>query len=437
MSELLTKLKLVALALALALPAQAQQRERDARTADYIVAVVNQELVTAFEVAQRLENVRAEARRSGQRLPADDALRRQVVDALIEERVIVTHARDSGLRIDDAELDRALASIAANNQVTMAQMRERLRRDGIDFGRFRATVRDQMLIERVREREVQAMIRVPDGEVDAYLEQKRAGTASEVEYNIAQILVGVREGASDAEVATRRARAESALARVRGGEPFDAVARQMSDDANREQGGEIGPKPADRLPDAFLEVVRSMASGDIAPTLLRTGAGFHVLKLIERRDAAAQRITQTRARHILLRPSAQLPLEVATRRLAEFKTQIDSGARRFDELAREQSQDGSAERGGDLGWVSPGVLVPEFEEAMNALPVGGVSSPVVSRFGVHLIQVTERRQVTMDTKQLREQARTALREQKFEQAYDDWVRDLRSRAYIEMREPPA
>jgi peptidyl-prolyl cis-trans isomerase SurA len=258
-----------------------------------------------------------------------------------------------------------------------------------------------------------------------------------VEYNIAQILVTVREGAAEAEVATRRARAESALLRVRGGEAFDAVARQISEDANKEKGGEIGLKPADRLPDVFLEVVRSLKSGEIAPTLLKTDAGFHVLKLLDRRDGQAVKVTQTRARHILLRPSAQVAAEAAARRLNEFKRQIESGARRFEELAREFSEDGSAPQGGELGWSSPGNFVPEFEEAMNKLPVGGLSAPVASRFGVHLIQVVERRDVALDTKQLREQARAALREQKFEEAYNEWVRDLRSRAYIEMREPPA
>jgi peptidyl-prolyl cis-trans isomerase SurA len=435
--SLLNRAVVVALA-AVALAAAAQSRDKSApQTADYIAAIVNQELVTAVEINQRMARVRDEARRSNQRLPSEAELRRQVLDALIEERVIVTHARDSGVRIDEPELERAIASVAAQNQLNLAQLRERLKREGMDYARFRANVRDQMLIERVREREVQSRIRITDGEIDNFLAKQRTGSAGEVEYNIAQILVTVREGAAEAEVATRRARAESALLRVRGGEAFDAVARQISEDANKEKGGEIGLKPADRLPDVFLEVVRSLKSGEIAPTLLKTDAGFHVLKLLDRRDGQAVKVTQTRARHILLRPSAQVAAEAAARRLNEFKRQIESGARRFEELAREFSEDGSAPQGGELGWSSPGNFVPEFEEAMNKLPVGGLSAPVASRFGVHLIQVVERRDVALDTKQLREQARAALREQKFEEAYNEWVRDLRSRAYIEMREPPA
>lgn len=440
MNDILTLLKrvLVAALAAALLPVAAQGGAKSApRTADYIAAVVNQELVTAVEVNQRVARLKEEARRTNQRLPDDNEVRRQVLDALIEERVVVTHARDSGVRVDEPELDRAIASVAAQNQLTLPQLRERLKREGIDYAQFRANVRDQMLIERVREREVQSRIRITDGDIDAFLAKQRSATAGEAEYNIAQILVTVREGANEADVASRRALAEAALARVRGGEAFDAVARQLSEDANKEKGGEIGLKPADRLPDVFVNVVRPLKAGDIAPELLKTGAGFHILKLVDRRDGQAMKVTQTHARHILLRPSAQAAADVAARRLNEFKRQIESGAKRFDELAREFSEDGSAPQGGDLGWQSVGSFVPEFEDAMNKLPAGGLSAPVISRFGVHLIQVLERREVALDIKQLREQARAALREQKFESAYNEWVRDLRSRAYIELREPPA
>jgi peptidyl-prolyl cis-trans isomerase SurA len=360
-----------------------------------------------------------------------------VLESLIEERVVVSYARESGVRIDQPELDRAVASIAAQNQLTVPQLRERLASEGLDWGRFRNNVRDQMLIERVREREVQSRIRVTDAEIDAWLAQQRIAQAAETEYNIAQILVTVPESASEAVVNEKRARAEAALARLRGGEPFETVARAFSEDANRERGGLIGLKPADRLPDVFVEVVRKLSPGEVAPSVLKTGAGFHVLKLLERRDNDAFRVTQTHARHILLRAAPPVTPEVAARRLAGFKREIDSGARRFEDLAREFSEDASASQGGDLGWTTAGALVPEFEEAMSKLPPGGISEPVVSRFGVHLIQVIERREVALDPKQLREQARAAVREQKFDQAYADWVRELRTRAYIEMREPPA
>jgi peptidyl-prolyl cis-trans isomerase SurA len=393
-------------------------------------------LVTAAELQLRLSRVRENAARSGSTLPPADQLRQQVLDLLIEERVQVTYARDSGQRVDDAELDRAVNNVAVQNQITMAQLRERLRADGIDFTRFRNNVRDQMITERIREREVLGRIRISDAELDSYLDKRRAEAAGSDQYDIAQVLVTVPEGAGADVIEQRRARAESALKRIQAGEPFDAVAREISEDGNRAQGGKIGMRPADRLPDAFVEVVRTLKPGSVAPSLLRSGAGFHVLKLVDKRDGGVVTFQQTKARHILLRTSAQLPQEAALRRLAEFKRQIASGSRTFEQLARDNSEDGSAAAGGELGWVSPGAFVPEFEEAMNALPLAGLSEPVVSRFGVHLIQVLDRREVTLEPKQVREQARNILREQKFDEAYSEWMRELRARAYVEFREPP-
>ncbi len=421
---------------AAAAAAAAAARTTPLRPGDYIAAVVNQESVTAYEVSQRLARAREEAKRNNQQVPPDADLHRQVLESLIEDRALLSHARDSGVRVDEADLDRAVANVAAQNQITLAQLRAQLAREGIELPRFRANIRDQMLIERVREREVAQRIRLTDAEIDEFIEKQRGAAAAEVQYNIAQVLVTVPEKASDSVVAERQARAANALARIRGGTAFAAVAKEISEDANKDNGGEIGLKPADRLPDVFLEVVRPLANGDVAPALLRSGAGFHVLKLIERSDGSAFRVTQTRARHILLRPSPQLSAQAAQARLADFKRQIESGARRFEDLAREHSVDGSAPAGGDLGWAGPGQFVPEFEETMNALAAGGLAAPVVSRFGVHLIQVVERRTVALDTKQLREQARTALRERKFETAYAEWVREVRGRAYVEFREAP-
>ncbi|MFZ5547707.1 MAG: peptidylprolyl isomerase [Pseudomonadota bacterium] len=407
-----------------------------ARSADYIVAVVNNELVTQVEVDQRTARVRADAQRNNARLPSDDEVRRQVINALIEERVIVTYARDGGIRVDEPELDRAVANVASANKLTVAQLQERLRSEGMDYTRFRANLRDQMLAERVREREVVNRIKVTDAEIDNLLAGRQTRTAAASELNIAQILVTVPENAAPDVVAQRRERVMAALARVRGGEPFELVAKAVSEDANKDKGGEIGAKPADRLPDLFVEAVKPLAVGAVTAEPLRSGAGFHILKLLSRADTAQASVTQTRARHILLRPSAALTPEAAQRRLAEFRDQILSGQRKFEDLARQYSEDGSASSGGDLGWASPGNFVPEFEETMNKLPPGGISTPVASRFGVHLIQVVERRQVAVDPKELREQARNILREQKFEPAYLEWVAELRARAYVEMREPP-
>ncbi|MFG6414104.1 peptidylprolyl isomerase [Roseateles sp. DC23W] len=402
---------------------------------DYIAAVVNQDVVAASEVVQRTERLRQEARQRGEAMPETAGLRKQALEALIEERVQITHARENGSRVDEAELDRVVANVAAQNKLTMAQLRERLKQDGTDYKSFRENLRDQMMTERVREREVQGRIKVTDTEIDAWLDKRRAALEQSGQINLAQVLVPVPDGAAESLVAERRAKAEAALARVLAGEDFAKVAREVSEDGNKARGGEIGLRPADRLPDVFVNAVKNLKTGQVAPTLLRTGAGFHVLKVIERQGSASLNQTlQTHARHILLRPSAQLTAEVATRRLAEYKRQIEAGQAKFEDIAKANSEDGSAEAGGDLGWMGAGGFVPEFEEAMNALPLNGISGPVVSRFGVHLIQVLERRSVDVDPKQLREQARGALREQKYDEAYKEWVTDLRAKAFVEVRE---
>ena len=426
------------LALTLSPWAAAQSNDsRNNRNGDYIAAVVNQELVTAGEVERRLERALAEASRAGGRAPNADDLRRQALDSLIEERAIITTAREAGMKVDEAELDRAVQSIAAQNQVTLEVLRERLRADGIEYHRFRANLRDQIMIERLREREVYNRIKISEEDIDRVLEQQRTEARAGAEINLAQILVTVPEGADPALLAARKQRAEEALARLRSGEAFEAVAQALSEDGNRDKGGEIGLRPSARLPDVFVEAAQALKVGETSAALLRSGAGFHILKVLERKENNPGRITQTRARHVLLRTSPQLTAEVAGKRLAEYRLEIEAKKRSFEDVARQHSEDGSAASGGDLGWFGPGTMVPEFETAITPLAAGGISEPVVSRFGVHLIQVLERRDVNLETKQLREQARNVLREQKFEPAYLDWTKELRSRAYIELREPPA
>jgi peptidyl-prolyl cis-trans isomerase SurA len=415
----------------------AQQRtvsNPNLKPGDYIAAVVNTDVVAASEVISRTERLREEARRRGE-TPDIEALRKQALDALIEDRVLVTHARENGPRVDEPELDRVVANVATQNKLSMEELRKRLAADGMDFKRFRENLRDQMLSERVREREVQGRIRITDGEIDKYLEERQTALRDRAQINVAQILVSVPEGVETAVEQERRARAQAALDRILAGEDFAKVAREVSEDANKARGGEIGLRSGDKLPDVFVEAVRQLKDGEVRATLLRSSAGYHVLKLIERKSTGSiNTVVQTRARHILLRPNEQLSPELAARRLMEFKRAITEGKAKFEDLAKANSEDGSAEQGGDLGWVSPGGFVPEFEQAMDALPLNGISDPVPSRFGVHLIQVLERRDVVLETKQLREQARQALRERKYDEAYGDWMKELRARAFIETRE---
>jgi len=431
MTDLLLPWRRLAVALALGLGAATAT----AQTVDYIVAVVNTELVTASELQQRLARVRDDAARMRTALPPPAVLRKQVLDALIDERVLVTAARETNTRIDDAELDRAVTNVATQNQMTLAQLRERLGKEGIPYNKFRDGIRDQLIVERVREREVMSLIKISDAEIDAMIDKRRNAGAG-IQLDIAQILVTVPDGANPTVVAERRERAQAALVRVRGGEDFAVVAREISEDNNRSRGGAIGPRTADRLPDLFVTAVQPLQPGQIAPELVRSGAGFHVIKLIDRKEGNPFAVDQSRARHILLRPSPELAPEAAARRLLGFKREILAGTRSFEQLARANSEDASAPQGGDLGWAAPGAFVPEFEEAIAALPVGGISDPVTTRFGLHLIQVIDRRQTTLDIKQLRDQARGMLREQKFEAAFSEWLRDLRGRAYIELRDPP-
>jgi peptidyl-prolyl cis-trans isomerase SurA len=435
----LCALTLASLLLASAAHAQfsaAKPAAKSTKAVDYIVAVVNNELVTQVEVEQRIARLREEAARSGASLPPPAALRTLAVEGLINERVIITNARDSGYKVDEQEVDRSAANIASMNQLTMAQLRQRLAADGVDYGYFRTNLRDQILAERAREREVNQRIKISDVEIDRLLEEQRAKRATTNELNIAQILVTVPEGASDEVVAQRRAILAQAQQRLKDGEPFLLVAKALSEDGNRDKGGEMGERPSDRYPDLFVNAVKTLAVGGVTAEPVRSGAGFHLLKLLSRADTNVITVMQTHARHILLRPSATLTASAAERRLQEFRAQILSGKRSFEDLAKEFSEDGSAASGGDLGWTSAGSFVPEFEEAMNRLEKGGLSEPVVSRFGVHLIQVLERRFVPVDPRQAREQARNTLREQKFPVAYQEWVDELRTKAYIEMREPP-
>jgi len=406
------------------------------RTADYIVAVVNNELVTQVEVEQRIARAKEEAGRSGAKLPDDAALRKEVVEQLIDERVMITNARDSGAKVDDAELDRAVDNIASANKMTVPQLRERLKADGMDYTRFRANLRDQILAERSREREVNSRVKITDAEVDAYLAEQRAAKATRNEINLAQILLTLPENPSEAQVAEVQSRMKTVQGRLQSGEPFELVAKAVSEDNNKERGGEIGSRPTDRLPDLFVAAVKDLPVGAVTPQPLRSPAGFHLLKVLSRASADVNTVTQTRARHILLRPSEQLSQDAAQRRLADFRAQILSGKRSFEDLAKAYSEDGSASRGGDLGWAAAGTFVPEFEITMNALQPGGISTPIVSRYGVHLIQVMERREIPIDPIKAREQARAALREKKFDAAYAEWIDDLRAKAFIEMREPP-
>ena len=395
-------------------------------TSDYIVAVVNQEPITHTEVDKRVTRIQ-ESVPAGTRLPPMDELRRQVLDALIDEKVQLSYARNMGMGLSEAELDTAIENIAAQNQMTMVEMRERMASDGLDFNRYRESLREQILIQRLREREVGSRIQVSDEEVAAFLREDAANPA-QASLNIAHILILVPEKASPAEVARLQAKAEDIQRSAAAGNNFSALVRQHSDDRNTvEAGGAFGLREVSRLPELFVQAAMPLKIGQVAP-VVRSQAGFHIIKLVERENSAQATYTQQRARHILLRTTPQTDTRELIARLKDIRKQITGGQASFAQMARQHSEDGSGAKGGELGWTSPGQFVPEFEKALLAMQPGQISDPVVSRYGVHLIQLLERREVQLSDAQKREAARSVLRERRFESAYEDWAREMRAAA---------
>lgn len=409
------------------------------RSADFIVAVVNSDPITNQQVMAQVERIRRQLTAQRQTVPDAQEIARQVLQQLINERAQLQLAKDSGVKVDEPSIDQAEQTVASQNQLSVEELRRQLRREDIDYAGFRDQLRDQLLLTRLREREVDARVRVTDVEVDQYVaEQKERGAdAGSQVLNIAHILVAVPEGADEAQQRELQAKAERALQRARGGEDFAALARELSDAPDRSNGGQLGLRPADRYPALFLDATRALAPGGVTGPV-RSGAGFHVLKLVERRQSGLPptTVTQSRARHILLIPGNQLTEAQARDRLNDFRRRLVAGETDFATLARTYSQDGSAAQGGDLGWAHPGMFVPEFERVMDQLAPGQISQPLISRFGVHLIQLTERRNATLSEREQRELVRGMLREKKIAEAYENWVRDTRARAYVELREAP-
>ncbi|MCA3070938.1 MAG: peptidylprolyl isomerase [Rhodocyclaceae bacterium] len=429
---LLSALLLAAVLLAApgAAPAQGPMPAR-VLTVDRIVAVVNDEVITQFDLTLRTKLAVAQLSRQGTALPPAEILERQVLERMISDRVQLQLARETGIRIDDGQLEKILSRIAAENKMTLPQFREAIERDGMAFTRFREDLRDEVLISRLREREVDSRVVVTESEIDNFLKNS-AAQGSNDELNLAHILVRVPEGASPEQLAERRARAEQALGQVKAGTDFGQVAAAFSDAPDALKGGVMGARPTDRWPTLFADAARSLKVGEVSP-VLRSPAGFHIIRIVDRRVGGnSVLVQQTRARHILIRVNELVPEADANQRLRGLKERIENGAP-FGELARLHSDDGSAARGGELGWISPGDTVPAFERAMDQLKVNEVSDPVRSDFGVHLIQVLERRSEDLSNERQRLGARQALRARKADETYQEWVRQIRDRAFVNLR----
>ena len=406
------------------------------RQVDFVVALVNSEPITNSELQGELQRVQQQFALQRRPLPDKNELARQVLERLIGDQIQLQLARQSGIRIDEAAVDLAEQNVARQNQLSVADMRRQLVAEGVSMPQFRTQLRNQLTLTRLRERERAPRGRVTELEIDQYLREAQSNSGPTTQQiNLAQILVAVPDDASDAQVATLRARAEALLARIRAGEDFNNLARTASDAPDRSNGGQLGMRTSDRYPSLFVDATQALALGEVS-ALVRSGAGFHLLKVMERQDANLPPATvmQTRSRHILLRPGPQLSEAAARDRLLGYRGQIQAGQADFAALARQHSEDSSAAQGGDLGWANPGMFVPEFEQIMNRLAPGQVGEPLVSRFGVHLIEVLERRRVETSQREQREAVRGLLRDKKLEEAYLLWAQDQRSRAYVELRE---
>ena len=405
------------------------------RSAEYIVALVNSEPVTNTEVQSRVERILRE-NAEAQRVPRAE-LSRLVLERVIAERAQLQLAKENAIKIDDVAVDQAEETVARQNQITVPELRRRVVAEGMTQSEFRTDLRNQLLLTRLREREVNSRVKVSDVEVDQYLQEQRSA-AKPQEINLAQVLVIVPENATEAQVATLQQKARTIADRARAGEDFAKLARELSDAPDRASGGVLGLRSADRYPPLFVEATQNTAVNGITGPV-RSPAGFHVLKVLAKAQQggiAEGTVTQTQVRHILLRTDAQRSTAQAIDQLAEFKRRLQSGTADFAGLARDNSQDGSAKDGGELGWTRPGQFVPEFEEVVERLAPGQVSDPVVTRFGVHLIQVEGRRDAQLSQTELREAGRNALREKKTDEAFETWAQEVRARAYVEFRETP-
>ena len=399
---------------------------------DRVIAIVNDEALTQFDVNQQKRAVLEQMKAQKVTPPAPDVLEKQLLDRLITERVLMQVAKETGVRVDDTQVERTIARIAQDNKLSAGDFRKAVEQEGMPFSKYREDVRNEIMVQRLRDREVEGRVSVSDAEVDHFLATVASQAGGDVEYRLSHVLVLVPEQASPDQIEARLRRAEEALRQIRAGADFGQVAAGFSDAPDALQGGTLGWRAPARLPTVFADPVRGLKPGEVSG-LLRSASGFHIVKLLESRSRNAPTVVeQTRARHILVKVNEVTSEQDAKTRIERIKDRIDLGAK-FDEQAKLGSEDGSAVKGGDLGWVSPGDTVPEFEQAMKGLTIGDVSPLVRTSFGWHLIQVQERRTQDVTAERQRDQARMALRQRKSDEAFQDWVRQTRDRAYVEIK----
>jgi len=400
---------------------------------DQIAAVVNDEVITRQELERRYQEITRQMRGQNIQLPPRKLLEQQLMERMITELALLQFAKNSGIRVDPVQVERAVQRIAEQNKLTVDQLRVALEQDGVNFDRFRENIRNEILLARTRERQVDNRLTVSDAEIEGYL-QTQSTQGRDEEFNLSHILITVPENASPEQIQARKARAEDILNQLNKGGDFAQLSASYSDAPNALQGGGLGWKASGQIPALYVESLRNLKPGETAP-LLKSANGFHIVKLNEKRGKDVTTvITQTRVRHILIKPSELTSESDARNRLLQIRERVEQGGAKFEDLARQYSEDlGSGAKGGELNWVSPGDLVPEFQKAMDALKPGELSQPVQSPFGWHLIQVLERRQQDVTEERQRLQARQNIRDRKSEEAFQEWVRQVRDQAYVELR----
>jgi peptidyl-prolyl cis-trans isomerase SurA len=425
-------IKFMALLVGLGLAYQFNVQAAEVIKMDRIVAIVDQAVVTEQELESRIATVTAQFKKQGAELPAEAILRKQILERLITDTLQLQYAAQTGLKVDDNQLDKTIGRIAEQNQLSLAEFTEALAKDGVSMTKFRADIRNEITLARLREREVDGRVNVSESEIDNFLTSQAANNENQDEYEIAHLLIRTPEEGATEEIQKAKSKVDSALTELKAGVSFAKVSASFSDAPNALEGGSLGWKKASQMPALFLDALKAMQVGDVSAPL-RSPNGFHVLKLNNKRGGNSPLvIQQTHARHILIKLSEIMSEKDGKLKIDGIKERLDNGEK-FEALAKQYSEDSTASSGGDLNWVNPGDTVPQFEKAMNELKELQISPPVRTQFGWHLIQVIERRSQDMSKEAARLKARQEIRAKKADEAYQDWIRELRDRAYVEIR----
>ena len=398
---------------------------------DRIVAIVDQVVITENELADRIKSVTAQLEKQGTELPPPAILQKQILERMITDRLQLQYASQTGLRVDDNQLDKTIERIAGQNKMDVPAFKKALLEDGIQYRKFREDIRNEITLARLREREVDNRINTTESEIDSFISMQGASNSND-EYEISHILIRAGEDTTPDDLKKLRAKAEDALEQLQAGKDFSKISASFSDAPNALEGGSLGWKNGSQMPALFLDAIKPLKAGDLSP-ILRSPNGFHILKVTDRRGGSSPLVvSQTHVRHILIKLSEIVSESDAKKRMDGIKERLDHGEK-FEDLARQYSDDGSAKSGGDLSWVNPGDTVPEFEKTMNGLAPGEISNVIRTQFGFHVLQLIERRSQDMSKEAARIKARQEIRARKSDEAYQDWVRELRDRAFVELR----